>query len=116
MTEIKEVVWRWEYGVYVPFCPYCDEPAYYEDHCFACNRQYKYVEGEHKPTKVSKGEWTAIQATNNHASIYKNGRMVMHSECNEKKTEEQLLAMVDRFIRFSQSGAIEDLFADESED
>lgn len=25
---MKEIVWRCEYGVYVPFCPYCDEPAY----------------------------------------------------------------------------------------
>ena len=113
---IKDVVWKWDYGVYVPFCPYCDEPAYDHDHCFACGKDYKWVEGKHKPTKVSKSEYTAIQSTNNHVTIIKDGRMVMHSQCNEKKTEEELLAMVDAYIRIAKSGAIEDLLADESEE
>ena len=113
---IKEVIWKWEYGVYVPFCPYCGEPAYERDICFDCCKEYKWVEGKYKPTEVHKGNYTAVQSTNNHVMIHCDGRMVMHSQCNKKKTEAELLKMIDCFIAFDKSGNIDDLFADESED
>ena len=109
----KEVIWRWKYGVYVPFCPYCDEPAYEHEGCVFCGKPYHWVEGEYTPTKASRGEWTVIQSTNNHVTIYHHDHMVMHAQCTEKKTEEQLLAMIESYIRFKQSGAIEDLLAEE---
>ena len=43
---MKKVNWKWDYGVYVPFCPYCDEPAYEKDHCCFCNKPYEWVNGE----------------------------------------------------------------------
>lgn len=112
----KEVVWRWDWGVYVPFCPYCDEPAYEQDKCVFCGRPYKWVDGEHQPTEVRKANYIAVQSTNNHITIYKDGRMKMHSACTEKKTEEELLKMIDNIIRFEESGAIEDLLKDEGDE
>ena len=64
--KIKPVIWKWDYGVYVPFCPYCGEPAYEKDRCFSCGKPYEWTDGEIEPTTVSRGEYTAIQATNNH--------------------------------------------------
>ena len=113
---MKEIVWRWDYGVYVPFCPYCDEPAYEKEGCCFCGMPYKWVDGKFKPKEVHKGEYTAVQSTNKHIMILKNDRMVMHSQCTEDKTEEELLNMIDSYIRFSASGAIEDLLRDESEE
>ena len=93
----KKVVWRWEYGVYVPFCPYCDEPVYDHDRCFNCGKPYEYVDGEYKPKEVSKGEYTIVQSTNNHICLYKDGHMVMHVASTKSYTEEELLQMIDKY-------------------
>ena len=94
----KKVVWRWEYGVYVPFCPYCDEPAYEHDACCFCGKPYEYVDGEYKPKEVSKGEYTIVQSTNNHICLYKDGHMVMHAASTKSFTEEELLQHIERYI------------------
>ena len=91
---MKKVKWRWDWGVYVPFCPYCDEPAYEKDHCVFCNKPYEWVEGKHKATIVNVGEYTVVQCTNNHIHIYKDEHMVMHASCTKKKTEDELREMV----------------------
>lgn len=91
---MKKVNWRWEYGVYVPFCPYCDEVAYEKDRCVFCGKDYEWVEGEYDETIVNMGEYTAVQCTNNHIHIYKGNKMVLHSSCTEKKTEDDLREML----------------------
>lgn len=91
---MRKVKWRWDYGVYMPFCPYCDEPAYEEDHCVFCKKTYKWVEGKYKPTVIEEGEYTVVQSTNNHIQVYKEGRMVMHSSCTKKKSEQELREMI----------------------
>ena len=96
----KKVVWQWEYDVYVPFCPYCGELAYEEDHCVFCGRTYEWVEGKHKPKEVTKGEYTIVQHTNNHINLYRDGKMVMHAACMNPLTEEELLEMIDKYPAF----------------
>ena len=93
----KKVVWRWEYDVYVPFCPYCDEPAYEHDGCCFCGKPYEYVDGECKPKEVSKGEYTVVQSTNNHINVYKNGSLVFHADCAAPRSEAELLALIDGY-------------------
>lgn len=88
---MKEVQWRWDYGVYVPFCPYCDEPAYERDKCLSCGKTYKWVESDIKDTVIEKGKYTIAQCSNNHVHIYKDGRMVYHASCTTKMTENELL-------------------------
>ena len=92
--RMKKVKWRWDWGVYVPLCPHCDEPAYEKDHCVFCGKPYKWVEGKYKDTIVEQGEYTVIQATNNHISVYKNGKFVMHINCHKKMTEKELLEQI----------------------
>lgn len=91
---MKEVQWRWDYGVYVPFCPYCDEPAYERDKCLSCGKTYKWVESDIKDTVIEKGKYTIAQCSNNHVHIYKDGRMIYHASVNEKMTEKELLDLV----------------------
>ena len=91
---MKEVQWRWDYGVYVPFCPYCDEPAYERDKCLSCGKTYKWVESDIKDTVIEKGKYTIAQCSNNHVHIYKDGRMIYHASFNEKLTEKELLDLV----------------------
>ena len=87
----KKIKWRWEYGVYGCFCPYCNEWAYEKDHCVFCGKPYEWVEPKHKETIIKQGKYTIVQATNNHISIYKSGEFVYHASCTEKKTEEELI-------------------------
>ena len=35
---------------------------------------------------------------NNHVTIYKDGHMVMHSQCSERKADKELRAMVHHFL------------------
>ncbi len=97
---MKNIVWRWEYGVYVPFCPYCDEPACEHDGCVFCAKPYQWVNGEIQPTRVSKGDYTVVQSTNNHISLYKNGELVQHAQQDQKKTEEELLEYIGFYENF----------------
>jgi methionyl-tRNA synthetase len=95
MEEIKEVVWRWDWGVYMPFCPYCDEVANGEDKCDFCGKTYKWVKGKHEPKVVEVGEYTVVQSTNKHIMIVKDGKMVMHINCRKKMTEDELKEQVN---------------------
>ena len=96
MGEIKEIVWQWEYGLYVPNCPYCHEPAYEKDHCVFCNKPYRWVDGENQPTVVEVGEYKAIQHTNNHIQIVKGDRVVLHASCTKEMSKKEL----EDYVRF----------------
>ena len=101
----KAVEWRWDYGVYLSFCPYCDSPTYDEkERCPFCGKEYEWTEPKYKDTQVQVGEFTVIQATNNHISIYKNGQWVCHMSCTKKMTEEELKGMVQFTKDLTKSG------------
>lgn len=92
---MKKVKWRWDYGVYVPFCPYCDELAYEKDKCVFCGKTYEWREGKYRGTEVNVGEYTVYQATDNHIYIYNaEGNMILHASCRKKMTEDELKDMV----------------------
>lgn len=92
--NMKKVKWKVEYGLEIPFCPYCDEPIYEKGECVFCGEKHEWVEGKQKDTVLTVGEYTVVQTGNNHISISKDGRMVMHINCTEKCTEEELKNMV----------------------
>lgn len=108
---MKKVNWKWDYGVYVPFCPYCNEPAYEKDHCCFCNKPYEWVDGEYKNTIVEVGKYTIVQATNNHISIYENGELISHISCTKKYTETELKELLVEEVNFMQK-----LFKGETEE
>lgn len=89
-----KVNWKWDYSVYVPFCPYCDEPAYDKNCCCFCGEEYEWVEGEFKPTTVEQGDYTVVQSTNNHISIYKGDDLVSHISCTKKCAETELKGLI----------------------
>lgn len=53
--------------------------------------------------------YTAIQASNNHVMIAKDGKMVLHSQCDEKKTSGELKAMIEAYITLTESGQLKKL-------
>lgn len=95
----KKIIWRWDWEVYMPFCPYCNEPAYEKDKCVFCGKPYEWVEPKYKDTIIEQGEYTIIQATNNHISIYKNGEFVFHAQYTKKLTEEKLIEYLNNYIK-----------------
>lgn len=92
---MKKINWRWDYSVYVPFCPYCDELAYEQDKCVFCGKPYKWVEPKYKPKEIQVEGYTVVQSTNNHIQIYdETDKMVFHASCNKKLTEQELAEQV----------------------
>lgn len=97
----QEVKWRWEYGLCLPFCPYCDNPAYEEDHCVFCHNKYNYTESPVQDTVVEVGDYTIIQLHNNAIYIYKGKQIVMHASSAKKMTEDELREFVKQFAERS---------------
>lgn len=117
MEHKKKVVWRWDWSVYMAFCPYCDEPAYGTERCEFCGKEFEWVEPKHKPTVVEcDGGYTVVQETNNHIMIFdKEGKMVLHASCTKKKTHEELRKMVDGYLALIKKPRIDELLEEEAE-
>ena len=95
MAKIKKIVWRKEFGEgRYPFCPYCNEFAYEQDHCVFCAKKYEWVDEGEKTTVVEHNGYIIIQCTNNHIQIYKDGQIVLLASCTKKMTEEELKGQV----------------------
>jgi hypothetical protein len=94
---MEKVKWRWDMGCYIPFCPYCGEPAYEKDKCSFCGREYEWVEGKHQPTKVTVGEYTIIQTTGKSIYLIKGEKVIAHMSCSKKMSEDELRRLFDRY-------------------
>ncbi len=114
MPGKKKIVWRWDWGLYMCFCPYCDQPAYEKEHCQFCGKDFEWVEPKYKPTEVKVGDYTVVQSTNKHIMIFdKDGEMVLHASCTKKKTPEELRKMVDGYLALIKNPRIDELFEEE---
>lgn len=90
---MKKVKWRWDWECYVPFCPYCNELAYEKDFCTFCLKPYKWVD-KSKDRKVVVGEYTVVQTSNKHITVYKNGIRIMHLHHKRKLPKKRLKGFV----------------------
>ena len=106
MEDIKEVVWLWDFGVCMPFCPYCNEPIYEAGTCIFCDKPHKWREGKHKETVVEVGEYIVVQGTGNDVYVYKGGEWVLHASCTKKLSEEELRKFVEHYDKLK--GVVED--------
>ena len=59
--------------------------------------------------------YTATQARNNHVLIAKDGKIVLHSQCNEKKTSGELKAMIEAYITLTESDEIDRICREDEE-
>ena len=93
---MKKVKWRWDMGCYESFCPYCDEPTYWEDHCVFCGKEYKWRRGRHSSRSVEVGKYTVVQTTGKSIYIYDNedNRMLYHATCTKKLSKRKLKGFV----------------------
>lgn len=101
---MKKVKWKWDMGCYIAFCPFCGEPAYWEDHCEYCNKKYKWKEGRYKPREVVVGKYTVVQTTSKAIYIYDGERIVYHASCAKKMSKRKLKGYVKLFEESFWSG------------
>ena len=96
---MKRIRWRWDFGVYMPFCPHCDEIAWANNRCTFCGKPYRWVEGRVKPKIVTHGEFTAVQGTGKDITVYDGeGEFIMHASCDKKLTDEELIEVIKKFL------------------
>ena len=89
--QIKKIAWQPEYGEGLyPFCPYCNEPAYEEDHCVFCNKAYKWEDSPIKDTVVRVDNITIAQTSGNGIYIHSEKGLIAHMSCTKRMTEEEL--------------------------
>ena len=115
---MKKVKWRWDMGCYIAFCPYCNEPAYFDEHCEFCGKEYKWKEGRYKPREGVVGKYTVIQTSSRGIYIYDNDRnkLVSHASCTKRKSKRQLKKMVEHYEKIaSDQRFIEVVLNDEEE-
>ena len=105
---MKKVKWRWDWGCYVPLCPYCNEVAYYKDYCHFCNKPYKWVD-KSKDRIVTVGEYTVIQTSNKHITVRKGDRTVMHLPCTKKLSKRKLKGYAAFCEDLIEEGATDDI-------
>lgn len=89
-----EVNWKEEYGMMMPFCPRCDEPAYEHDHCVFCGQRYHYTP-KPKGYEDTIVEYKNYRATQVYGSwgvyIEKDNQEIQHWSCGGKISEDKLL-------------------------
>lgn len=91
---MKKVKWQWDWGCYVPMCPYCGELAYQKDRCVFCEKEYKWSD-KGKERAVTVGEYTVVQTSNNHITIAKGDHAVFHAQCTKRMSKRKLRKQVD---------------------
>lgn len=87
--KISKVKWKWDWGCFIPLCPYCNEPAYEKDYCVFCFKDYKWVD-KSKQRIVTVGEYTIVQASNHHITVCKGEERVLHASCTRKVSKRKL--------------------------
>lgn len=104
---MKAVTWIREVdgGLY-PFCPYCGEFAYEKDHCVFCGKKYIMHE-KRRERKVTVGEYTVVQTSNNNVSIAKGGSLVYHAQCTKRLSRRELKKQVAFYESMSKGAADE---------
>lgn len=97
----KEVVWYEDYGIMLPWCPSCHEPAYEEDKCVFCGQPFIWVDKPkgYEDTIIEVGEWVIIQI-NGSWGVYveHNGIEVSHACCSRKLTDDELMEMLKPYL------------------
>ena len=93
---MKKVKWKLEMGCYIAFCPHCGEPAYLEDHCEFCGKQYKWREGRYRPREVVVGKYTAVQTSGKSIYITDNddNRLLYHITHTKRLSKRKLRKFV----------------------
>ena len=92
---MERVIWKWDAGTYVPFCPHCQEPAYQKGRCLFCGERFLWVEPSVSQRKVVIGEYEAVQAPNHHLHLYKNGTLILHASCARELTAEEIKQFIE---------------------
>ena len=63
---------------------------------------------EHKGYEV-------MQVANHHVWIGKDNKLVLHANCEEEKTDDELRAMVDAYIELTESGKFDEIYNENEE-
>lgn len=92
------LVYRIEYDLCLPFCPFCNEPAYDDEYCVFCGAEFiKPTKEELEEVKKANHEYKVIYK--NVALIqvgcsvyqYKDNKLISHWSLDKPFTEEELL-------------------------
>lgn len=106
----KEVVWRYEYGMLLPFCPVCGGPAYEEESCVFCGQKFLWVETEEVKKQAEKQKELIVDYEDIHVEqvigswgIYVSRKigagykMLAHLSCSREFTRDELINLAKQY-------------------
>jgi len=81
-----------------------------------CRQRIYETAEEHKKAAntVQHMGYQAVQASNHHVWISKNGQTVLHAQCDKLKTREELKEMIYNYIELTENGKLDITYKDES--
>lgn len=97
---IKDIIWVEEYGMIVPMCPSCREPAYEENECVFCHQKYRYTPKPkgYEDTIITIGDYTITQVYGSWGVyIEHKGRLLVHASCSGKMSEKELTEWLKQY-------------------
>lgn len=93
-----------EYGITLPFCPFCHEPAYEKTHCVFCGAEFEELsKQELEKQKKTNHEITVkyknitIHQVCCGAYIFRDGKFISHASLTKPQNEKQLLQMAKHY-------------------
>lgn len=105
-----------EWGITVPFCPFCNKYAYESTHCVFCGAEFEEPTKEDiEKMKKANNEITVeyknimIQQVATSLWLYEGGKLISHMALGNPMTEKELLDMAKGYAREIE---IEDNFDD----
>lgn len=74
----------------------------------------QFLEGKNTKKLVHKN-YTATQASNNHVTIFKDGKRVLHSQYNKELTEDAFIKMIELYETLTESGTFDAIYNEDEE-
>ncbi|MGN1337370.1 MAG: hypothetical protein ACI4WW_02730 [Candidatus Coprovivens sp.] len=98
-----KIVYEYEWGMFIPVCPFCKESVYEKDHCVFCKAKLEQpTEEEQEEVKKANHEYTVtyknitLNQVANAVYEYRDNVLVSHWSLARPFTEEELLKEAKR--------------------
>lgn len=93
------------YGIVLPWCPFCNEPAYESTHCVFCGAEFeKLTKEEKEEQKLLNNELTVtygnvlVHQVSNSVWVFRDNALLCHVSLAHPYTEDELIELAETYV------------------